>query len=71
MKKYAIEAGMYGDTKDVSDNVTPITISRFFKLRFGGQPITCDYILGKCEELPYSYSRLVSDYREGVPQLIE
>lgn len=70
MKKYAIESGMYGDAKDVSDNVTPITLSQFFKVRFGGQPMTRDYILGKCEELPYPYPQLVNDYREGVPQLI-
>lgn len=71
MKKYAIESGMYGDAKDVADNVTPITLSQFFKARFGGQPMTRDYILGKCEELPYPYPQLVNDYREGVPQLIE
>ena len=70
MKKYAIEASMYGDEKEVSENITPMTLSQFFKMRFGGQPMTRDYILGKCEELPYPYPQLVSDYREGVPQLI-
>jgi hypothetical protein len=50
MKKYAIETSMYEDTKNTSDNITPMTLSQFFKVRFGGQPITRDYILGKCED---------------------
>ena len=71
MKKYAAKSGLHQDKGSNSENVTPITLGKFFDERFEGQPATRDYILGRCETLPYPFPQLVTDYREGMPTLIE
>lgn len=46
--------------------LTPQRLIEFFKYRFDGQPATEEYLTGRREKMPYEWSKLVTDYQEGI-----
>jgi hypothetical protein len=70
VEKTARSCGLYEEGVQVGDNLTPQRLIEFFKYRFGGQPATKQYLLGRKEKMPYSWPVLQTDYREGIYTLV-
>lgn len=71
VEQHATNAGLYEKGAGAKQNLTPQTLYHFFKERYLGQPVVKDYILGNRDTLPMTFDKVVTDFREGCPSLVE
>ncbi|WP_246403775.1 hypothetical protein [Halobellus ruber] len=70
VERNARKIGLHEEGREVGRNLLPERLMQCFKYRFGGQPATKQYLTGRKEKLPYPWPVLVTDYREGIYDLV-
>lgn len=70
VEKNARKMDLYETGAGADTNLTPTVFRQFFANRYQGQPAVRDYLLGKKEEIPFDQSRIATDYRHSIYDLL-
>jgi site-specific recombinase XerC len=70
VEKNARKIGLHEKEGEMGRNLSPERLMQCFKYRVGCQPATKQYLTGRKKKMPYPWPVLVTDYREGMYELV-